>query len=37
VLTLHKRRCLLTATQVNDQVHIDLREDSSAPQPAPPQ
>jgi PKD repeat protein len=37
VLTLHKRRCLLTATQVNDQVHIDLREDSSSePQPAPP-
>jgi PKD repeat protein len=33
VLTLHNRRCLLTATQVNDQVHIDLREDQTTPTP----
>ncbi len=33
-LTLHKRRCLLNASLVTNQVQIDLREDQSASQPA---
>ena len=33
-LTVNGRRVLLTATMVNDQVHLDLREDPGGSKPA---
>ena len=33
LLTLRGRRCLLTATRVNEQVHLDLREDPGTVSP----